>query len=205
MRAWKMVGILLALFAAGAPAANAGITTYVGTQMVTEFDRATFDSIIYGSPIDLSNYQEAGLSITVNNVSFGSGWYYANGGAREPYVIQRVDGSDFACLEMDTNTGFVPGTRYWWLQIYDDGVLLDNAHFDIAPLTHIGIIGQFDEVRIGAFADAATRDAHDWSQLNAASLDNVAYGLAAQVVPLPGALLLGLVGLTAASVLRRRR
>ena len=168
---------------------------------------ATFDGLQNGSP--LQNYQEDGLTLDVNDfafvftpVGFNPAWgppYYPNGGIDDLDEITRTDGQDFNVLEMNMSHGFAGLNIFAWIQAYLDGGLVDQFDVDFQGGTLIGLTGVFDEVRIGAYGSAATRDLHDPSQLNAVAVDNVAFGL----VPEPTSLALLSVG--ALALLRRHR
>ena len=172
---------------------------YEGSQIVNVQGLATFDDLMNGSP--LQNYMEDGLTLDVNDFAFVftppgflPEWgppYYPNGGIDDLDNITRTDGQNFQALEMNVSHGFAGTTIYVWIQAFLDGGLVDEFDVNIQGGTLVGLKGAFDEVRMGSFADAATRDTHNPLALNAIALDNVIYGQ----IPAPGAIaLLGLAG-----------
>lgn len=169
---------------------------------------ATFDGMETGDP--LQNYQEDGLTIDVDDVHFDfnppgfppewDGFYYPNAGVGEQIKVTRTDGGDFNVVELNVSNGWGNGQfTYLWIQAFLDGDLLADFDADVSPSGKlVGVTGNFDELRIASYLDAATRDAHNPAELNAIAIDNVAYGL----VPEPASLaLLALGGI----VLLRRR
>lgn len=167
---------------------------------------ATFDGLVNGTP--LQNYQEDGLTLDVNDFAFvftpagfNPAWgppYYPNGGVGDLDEITRTDGQDFNVLEMNMSHGFGGSNIFAWIQAYLAGGLVDQFDVDFQGGTLIGLTGVFDEVRIGAYGTAATRDQHNPLNLNAVALDNVEFGL----VPEPASL--ALLGIGALALLRRR-
>ncbi len=131
----------------------------------------------------------------------GTASCYFNGGANDVMGIRRVDGHDFDTVELQVGAGWGGPTVYLWIQAFNNGAPVASFDMDKNYGEYIGITGGgFDEIRIGGYNDAGTRDGHSETNYNALAVDNVSYG---GPVPTPGACaLLGLAGLAAG---RRRR
>lgn len=156
------------------------IDVYVGSRIGTPIDCAEFCCLNTSDP--LQNYQEAGLTIDVNDIHFSfspcgfdSQMYYPNGGVSERINITRIDTNDFGRLEMRVSHGFAGCNIFVWVTPLLNGASLGDYRLDVTGGTNIGIEGQFDEVLIGSYADAATRDAFVETNLNAIALDDVCY------------------------------
>ncbi len=188
----------------------ADVTFYQGTSQIdVVLGQATFDDLQTRDP--LQNYQEDGLTLDVDDFAFvgfrpngfppeWGAFYYPNGGVREQVDITRTDGQDFEVLEMNVSHGFAGADIWVWMQAYLDNVLVDQVDADVKGGTLLGVSGDFDEVRIASYANAATRDAHNPGNLNAIAQDFVTHG---RLAPEPTSLaLLGFGGL---ALLRRRR
>ncbi len=72
------------------------------------------------------------------------------------------------------------------MQAFNNGSLVYQADRDLSvPGEYLGLMGGgFDEVRIGSYVNAATRDLHDAAQRNAIAIDNLRAGS----IPAPGTL-----------------
>jgi len=158
---------------------------------------ATFDDLQTYDP--LQNYHEDGLILDVDDFAFvytppgfDPAWgppYYPNGGCNDDDVITRIDGLDFEVLEMNVSHGFGGMDIFVWARAYLNDAMVDDFDIDVRGGTLIGFTGVFDELRISAYSDAATRDLHIPDSFQAIALDNVAFGY----IPEPGTLaLLGL-------------
>ncbi len=115
--------------------------------------------------------------------------------------IMRTDGHAFDTAELQVGAGFGGPTVYLWIQALSNGVQVASFDIDKNYGDYIGITGGgFDEIRIGGYNDADSRNAHSETNYQALAVDNVSYG---GPVPTPSAAaLLGLGGLMAG---RRRR
>ena len=130
----------------------------------------------------------------------GTASCYFNGGANDIMAFSRLDNGDFDTVEFQVGAGWSGPDGFYWFTVFNNGVQVDSFDLDAPYGTWVGITGGgFDEVRVGAYVDAASRDAHDDQGYNAVAIDNVGYG----IIPAPtSAGLLALGGLFAA---RRRR
>jgi MYXO-CTERM domain-containing protein len=131
----------------------------------------------------------------------GTASCYFNGGANDVMGIQRTDGHGFDTMELQVGAGFGGPTVYLWIQALSGGVQVASFDLDKNYGDYIGITGGgFDEVRIGGYNDADTRNAHSEQGYQALAVDNVSYG---GPVPAPGAA--AILGLGALAAGRRRR
>ena len=130
----------------------------------------------------------------------GTASCYFNGGQNDMMAFSRLDSGDFDTVEMQMGGGFAGPAGFFWVTAYNNGAQVASFDLDANYGVWVGVTGGgFDEVRVGGYQDAATRDAHDDHGYNAVAIDNVSYG----IIPAPAtAGLLALGGLVAA---RRRR
>lgn len=154
---------------------------------------ADFNELIHAQ--SLAGYQEDGLELDANRDYFswdaqgfdGSEMYYADGGSLGLVDISIANGDDFNDLEMQISTGWSPdavGIVYLWVQLFNDNTLVQEFNLDTVTGEYVGFIGGgFDQVLIGSYADAQTRDAHNPLGRNAIAIDNLRTGV---VVPSPG-------------------
>ncbi|MFW5652762.1 MAG: hypothetical protein ACOC0P_01850 [Planctomycetota bacterium] len=167
--------------AALATPAFAQTDVYVGSRITNPVDCAEFCCLETFDP--LQNYQEAGLTIDVDDFHFdftpcgltSEEMYYPNGGVLERISITRTDGADFGRVEMQVSHGFGGCDIFVWVTPMLDGSSLGDFPLDVSGGDTIGIEGLFDEVMIGAYADATTRDQFVETNSNAIAIDNVCY------------------------------
>ncbi len=127
---------------------------------------------------------DAGLIVNVNDFAFVTTFcgfanpncYYPNGGVNERIVITKQSGADFSILETHVSHGFGGCTIYVWATAYLDGNPVADFDIDVPGGTLLGCSGNFDELRIGSYQDAATRDQHNPALLNAIALDDMEHG-----------------------------
>ena len=194
----RMIVIGFAAVMALNPMAVASVTFHQGVSEIgVLLGDATFDNMQTFDP--LQNYQEDGLILDVDDEAyvftppgFDPAWgppYYPNGGCEDDVVITRIDGLDFEVLEMNVSHGYGGLDIFVWARAHLDNALVDDFDIDVRGGTLIGFTGVFDELRISAYSDGATRDLHIEDSFQAIALDNVAFG----DIPEPGTLaLLGL-------------
>lgn len=165
-----------------ASTASGQLEFYFGDSRIDEpIDTATFDGFENGS--SLAEYREAGLRVHVNHFAFvftpcgflDNRNYYPSGGVYDQINITRKDGEDFGIIEMNVGDGWSACVNYMWIQGFLDGDLVQEFDADVPGGSLIGLSGQFDEVRIASYYEAAVRDLHDPFEYNAIALDNVAY------------------------------
>ncbi len=129
----------------------------------------------------LDAYQEDGLNVFANDFAFKfnpcgfDGNYYPNGGMEERVRISRTDGGDFGHLEFEVAHGYGGCNIFIWATAYLDGNPLGDFAADVSGGTLIGFEGTFDEIIVGAYADAAMRDEMNESNLNAIAIDNACF------------------------------
>ena len=173
----------ITLFAVACIAAPAfgQVEAYNGTRISNPVDTATFCCLNTGDP--LNDYQEAGLSFRVNDTHFSwvpcgfpnSEMFYVNGGVNERVTIDRLDGGDFGRIEMNVSDGWFKCDNYIWVTPFKDGEALGDFALDSNDGGVIGVEGDFDQIRIAAYFDAATRDQFNETGFQAIAFDNVAY------------------------------
>lgn len=197
-----------------AGATEGAITAYLGQDGgFTPTDTAIFDDTALAnggtqnSPVDTHGMRFRSVNTVANFWGYafpggdGTASLYFNGGAADVLGVTMLDTSDFNQVETMVGAGFGGPNVYLWVQAYNNGVQVGSFDLDTTYGSYIGVKGGgFDEVRIGGYNDAASRDAHNELNFQALAVDNFSYG---GVIPAPGAAgLLGLAGLSAA---RRRR
>lgn len=205
------VGILAAL--AVSTHASASIVTYTHDSSLIEDDtnNANFNGLVDGQ--SLFGYQEDGVQVSSDRDYFswnapgldGSEMFYASTGSLDLVDISLVSGGGIGDIEMEISSGWSPnaiGMVYLWVQLYDNGGLVEEFDFDSTSGDYVGIAGGgFDQVRIGAYASASLRDAHNSAGRNAIAIDNISIGTYVPV-PAPGTLVISASALIG---LRRRR
>lgn len=179
---------------------------YSGASIGTPDGWAKFDTLKTGDSLD--GYTEAGMVVDTNWTEYqwqplgfdASGCYYQNGGYSGQTYISQVGGADFNAVEFQVSDGWYKNDIFAWVQVYNNGSQVASYDYNVNAGTVIGVGGGgFDEIRVQAYYDAASRDAHSPSSYGALAIDNLKYA----AVPAPGALaLLGAGGLIAG---RRRR
>lgn len=185
MKPSQMYGLVAgcALLAAGA-ATNGQVTFYTGaTQIVNSDGQLPFSDITQNGQ-SLVNYQSAGLTVNINNIAFiftpcgfnNPNIYYPNTGTLDRIEITRNDGRNFDILEMQISHGFGGCTMPVWATAYLGNQVVAHFDVDVSGGTLLGCRGTFDRMRIGSYADGATRDTHNESAHNAIALDNMEYG-----------------------------
>ena len=167
-----------------ASTAVAQVTFHTGTsEIVTPTDKAVFCCL--DTFDDLNGYTEAGLLVDINNFHFrftpcgfsSSQMYYPNTGTLARIDITRIDGNDFDVIEMDVSHGFAGCTLFVWISAYQNGAHVASFDADVTGGTLIGLSGGgYDEVRVGSYGDAATRNAHIESNHSAIAIDSLEYG-----------------------------
>ncbi len=191
--------------------AAADISTYTSdsTMIGGVTNSANFNGLVDEQSLD--GYQEDGIEVSVSRDYYswnapgldGSEMFYANTGALEMIDISLVSGEDFTDVDMQISTGWSPlniGTMYIWVQFYSDGSLVSEMDIDAITGEYVGFVGGgYDLMRIGSYASAEIRDSHNEFARNAIAIDNLSVGT---VVPAPGSLALGMIGLVG---MRRRR
>ncbi len=211
----------VAVLAAIAVRTNAQVTLTSGAgSAVTSVDRiATFDTVITGT--NLAAYTEGNLIIRVAQTAFigfdpangaggfSGGFHYPSGGITNATDILAADGADIKAIEFNIGTGFTgnypPDFHYF---IYNNGVLLGDSFFTAPVGSVVGFKANvtIDEIRLGAYADAATALTATPTTYQALAIDNLKVQINGQVVPEPGtyATLAG-IGVTGLGLLLRRR
>lgn len=178
-----------------ATGANAGIDSYIssGTMIVDSTNSANFNGLTTGQ--SLLGYEEDGLRVSVNRAYFswdapgldGSEMFYPSTGALELVDISLSSAADFQDLDMQIASGWTPneiGSVYAWVQLYDDGSLVQEFDLDFAAGSYVGFVGGgFDQILIGSYATSELRDGHNPSERNAIAIDNIRAGT---FVPTPG-------------------
>lgn len=208
----SLIGV--AAFLATAGSAHAAITAYLGQDggFIAD-DTAIFDDTPLANggtsdgPIDTHGMRFRSVNTNANFWGYafpggnGTASMYFNGGASDVLGTTMLDNSDFTQVETMVGAGFGGPNVFLWVQAMNNGVQVASFDLDTQYGQYIGVTGGgFDEVRIGGYNDAATRDAHSETGFQALAVDNFSYG---GRIPAPSAAaLLGLGGLLAA---RRRR
>ena len=204
--------LAISLLSLIAGSASASVATYTAaeSQMGSQTNIADFNDLVVQQ--SLFEYQEDGLQVSTNRDYFswnapgldGTEMYYANTGSLELVDITKVDGSNFNDVEMQVGSGWTPdaiGLVYIWVQAYADGSLVAEFDIDMLSGEYLGLTGgEFDQIKIGSYADAASRDLHDDTLRNAIAIDNLSVGT---VVPAPGTLMIP--ALAGIGLVRRRR
>lgn len=216
----------ISIAAAGATIIALGITgngeaatifsSGAGSAVTNEHINATFDDI-NASDIDLSDYQENGLQISVDDVSFvgfdpfdtgvlQGGFHYGSAGNSDFVTIKTLDGSEIAGLEFLLGSGFGLSDVFGAWETYRDGTFVSSGSFaqqkgDIVAWSDSN---GFDELRVGA-SDSSS---YSLGNFQAIALDDVRVELAGKSVSTPEpASLLGLlaVGALGTSSLKRKQ
>lgn len=190
---------LALLLLARAPAATAGtVISYQGPSRIeTTLGIATFDALAPGA--DLEEYSEGGLIITAageqhTDEPFGWGMppvdidmvdcvvpnppaFRPGGGVHGLIVLRRADEQPILALEMTVNVFESTDQQvHLWVLALRGGIVRGEFDMDVFCGARVGVQGVFDELRAGAYADAATRDEHGPSNLNLLAIDDVTFG-----------------------------
>ena len=192
--------------------ALAGLPVYTNSFSLIQDDthNANFNALVQQQ--SLVDYQEDGLNVNVDRDYFswdapgfdGSEMYYASTGSLSRYEITLADGGNLNDFEMQVSSGWQSesSTVYLWIEVFQNDDSVGSFDVDTTYGQYVGIQGiNFDTVRIGAYATAELRDAHNESERNALALDNLSVGTYVPV-PTPGTLA---ISATALFGLRRRR
>ncbi len=191
----------------------AGISNYIDdvSRIEDPTNHANFNSLV--NEQSLQDYTEDGLYLNVNRSYFswnvpgldGSEMYYASTGALDLIDISLVSGDDFTDIDMQIGSGWTQesiGDMYLWVQLYDNGSLVEELDIDMTSGDYLALVGGgFDQIRIGSYVSSAVRDSHDSSERNAIAIDNISHGTYVPV-PAPSTLAISSVALLG---LRRRR
>ena len=173
------------VLAAAGSAALGQVELYTDGSRIDNPDGEAAFEAINSNGIDLNNWEEGGMVFDVNNISFVfcacgfppcTEFYYPNAGSFERIVITRADEGPFANLEFDLSHGWSGCTVWLWVTAYLDGQVVGDFDLDAVAGEMVGLAGEFDEVRIGGYSDAASRDQHAEGGYNAAALDNARFG-----------------------------
>ncbi|MEO0424855.1 MAG: hypothetical protein AAF184_21140 [Pseudomonadota bacterium] len=123
----------------------------------------TFDAI--ANHDDLSGFQENGVSVTVADAAFvgfdptggrggfNDGFFYANGGAMAPYVVD-VGGADLLAVEFTVGSGFaldrLLGHTQLYYETFRDGVSTGSgsAAFTLGDVFGLRDSAGFDELHL---------------------------------------------------------
>ncbi len=184
MKSTLAIGTFAACALLTAGAANGQVTFYTGASQIVNSDGLLSFSDITSNGQTLVNYMDQGLTVDVNDFAFvftpcgftNPNIYYPNGGVLERIVITKTDGSDFSHLEMSPSHGFAGCNVFMWATAYLDGNPVQDFDADLSAGVLIGFSGNFDELRIGSYQDAATRDTHNEAALNAFAIDDMEHG-----------------------------
>lgn len=184
MKSTLAIGAFAACALLSAGAANGQVTFYTGTSQIVNSDGLLHFSDITTNGQTLVNYMDQGLTVDVNDFAFvfqpcgfnNPNIYYPNGGVTERITITKIDGSDFSHLEMLPSHGFSGCSVYMWATAYLNGNPVQDFDADLSAGVLIGFSGNFDELRIGSYQDAATRDTHNEGALNAFAIDDMQHG-----------------------------
>jgi len=139
------------------------IVTSGSGSAVTTVDRTAIFTSINASYIDLSNYSEDMLDVTVDDFSYmGSspfsdgrwtGYYYAYGGNTSYVTIKTSDAADMSGLEFYIGTGNPMSTATVIWETYNNNIQTGSGHFTTTKGSVVGwmdTVTGFDELRVGA-------------------------------------------------------
>lgn len=185
---------LIAALAFSASVAVADVTPYVDTTslILDVTNSANFDALVPNQ--SLFGYQEDGLRVSINRTYFswdapgldGTGMFYPSTGSLERVDITLSSGADFQDIDMQIGSGWSPGsigTVYLWVQLLNDGSLVEEFDLDIDAGSYLGFAGGgFDQILIGSYVNAERRDLHNPFERNAIAIDNITAG---SIVPAP--------------------
>jgi len=203
---------MLALLLLTTSCAGAGVTasTSASSLIVDATNAALFNDLTDGQ--SLLGYEEDGVRVSVNRTYYNwdvpgldsSGMFYPNTGSLELVDISRSSGADFQDLDMQIASGWSPesiGTVFVWVQLYNDGSLVQEFDIDMLAGSYLGFAGGgFDQVLIGSYVNAERRDLHNPFERNAIAIDNLRLGT---LVPAPAST--AMLGLGLLMGTRRRR
>lgn len=198
-RAAGAVALCLLATPAAAPAAT--VAAHQGdSRIVLTLGDATFDGLAPGA--DLAAYQEGGLIIAAPDSQYVEPppplvWggvppppiitfdcilpnppvFRPQGGVNALVSIARADGAAILALEMRANVfDSAHQAVYLWLRVMRRGIVRGDFNLDVPCGTRVGVRGVFDELRAGAYVNAATRNAHNPAAHNLLAIDDVAFG-----------------------------
>jgi hypothetical protein len=98
--------------------------------------------------------------------------------------VRRTDGADFdtiECLIGDSYVSHCP-VSYVWIRAYLDGVVVADYAIDVPRSAPVGLTnGQFDELRIGAYSNANSRnmayaDRNERAPSQSITVDDIRFG-----------------------------
>ncbi len=169
------------LFAAGA---LADVEMYLGQEDFTVEGHATYFSNSWMETF----YSYGGLDFEVTDSFFANyscdgdmDGLYVYAGGQTMITVTRTDGENFTQLELQSGDGNPPyceGVSFIWAAFYLDGTHIADFDFDNPHHgDYYGFIGVFDEMRIAAYPDAATRGEHNESNWSSIWLDDVRFGV----------------------------
>jgi hypothetical protein len=104
------------------------------------------------------------------------------GGARDMLSITRLDGKPFDAIEFNAGDGLVNNCfNYLWIRAVLDGVVVADFGIDMPRWQTVGLVGgEFDEIRVGAYTNAPTRDFvmqnGNERSIQTLAIDNVRFG-----------------------------
>ncbi len=190
-----VLGSCLPATTAAAPAAT--VAVYQGdSRIVTTMGAASFDALAPGA--DLAAYQEGGLIITAPDEQHAPpDWegvpgpttdavecflpnppgFRPQSGVNALIQLRRAGGEPILALELAVNVfESTDQTVHLWLRVMRRGIVRGDFNLDVPCGMRVGVGGVFDELRAGAYLDAATRNAHNPAALNLLAIDDVAFG-----------------------------
>ncbi|MEM9387570.1 MAG: hypothetical protein AAGA68_21130 [Pseudomonadota bacterium] len=159
----RMVVLLVALGASASAWAVPIWSEGVGSAVDTVDALVTFDAI--DNHDHLSVFQERGVSVTVADTAFvgfdptggrggfDDGFFYANGGAAAPYVVD-LGGADLLAVEFAVGSGFAIDRRLGYTQLsyetFRDGVStgVGSIEFGLGEVFGLRDIAGFDELHL---------------------------------------------------------
>jgi hypothetical protein len=182
----------------GASAARAQVATYTGQMIANPTGTLLFTWP--GFNVSLANYTEAGLSVTCSSFDsgqgctggplgggccrpsgFSAGGYYYGGPLQQLVSIKRADGGALSALEFQAGDYYNgcaypggDGIIYLWALVYSGGNFT-SFDLNVPSGMYVGFQGVFDQVRIGAYSNAALRDQHIETYPQAIAMDNMRY------------------------------
>ncbi len=204
-----MKRLLVFLFVISFGVCHAAVIVTSGSgSAVTTIDRMAAFTSINARNLDLSNYSEDLLDITVDDLSYLSsgcfndgrttGYHYALGGNQSYVTIKTSDAVDMSALEFLIGTGNPISTANVIWETYNDNSLTGSGIFVTTKGSVVGWVDNaagFDELHVGAYGYAYT----SFGQNQAIALDD----LKVQLVPEP--MTIALLGLGSLAIPRRKK